>query len=139
MFSAIVLASFLSAPAHAGGAPSVHVDLAAGARPVSEGAVACQPRVEDFTSARGWGASGALPPDLFQCLPPEGALSGTLELSITVGCGDRVGSVEVLSEGGLPPAVVACVEDGLTSAPLPARGLQPGERFLYPIHFNWPG
>ena len=78
-------------------------------------------------------------PNLFQCVPPDSAPNGTLELSITVGCDGRVSEVEVVSDDDLPPSMVRCVQEILELAPFPAHDLPDGERFLYPMQFAWPG
>jgi len=153
MFSALLSLSLLSPqPALAAGYPAAaYVDLAAGGTRLLRAPAPRDCRAllgaadAGITGARGMDADAVraamaeFHPNLYQCAPPERAASGTLELSITVGCDGQVGAVEVLSDGALPAALVTCVQEILTLAPLPASGLPEGETFLYPIRFDWPG
>jgi hypothetical protein len=84
-------------------------------------------------------AMASFNPNLFQCVSPESAPNGTLELSITVGCDGRVSEVEVISDDDLPAPLVRCVQELLELAPFPTHDLPDGESFLYPMRFAWPG
>jgi hypothetical protein len=65
-------------------------------------------------------------------LPP---MVGEIELEIAVACTGRVQEVAVLSTGGLPDAVVVCVEQTVRYVPFDAHDTLDGYRVGYLLRF----
>lgn len=72
-------------------------------------------------------------PNLLRCLTPGEPAAGTLELELTVGCGGRVSRVAKIDDGGLPPALVACVQETLRYVSFPPHDMPDGFTFGYPL------
>lgn len=84
-------------------------------------------------------AMNAFLPKLQRCFRSGEAVSGTLDLSITVGCDGRVSNVTVEDDGGLPDDLISCVQKTLSYAPFPAHDQPDGFTFQYPMHFDFGG
>lgn len=80
-------------------------------------------------------AMSAFLPTLGRCVP-EGGVSGTAQLELTVGCSGRVAEVRLVDGGGLPGDMLSCVRDSLRYVPFPAHDMPDGFTFAYPVTFS---
>ncbi len=70
-------------------------------------------------------------PSLARCVPAGRALSAQLTVHMEVACTGRVRRVSTVEDGGLPSPIVACLQDTLRYAPLPAHDAAEGFDFDY--------
>lgn len=80
-------------------------------------------------------AMSAFLPHLGRCVP-EGGVTGTAQLELTVGCSGRVAEVRLVDGGGLPGEMLSCVRDTLGYVPFPAHDMPDGFTFAYPVTFS---
>jgi hypothetical protein len=76
-------------------------------------------------------AMDAVLPTLRRCIPAGRTLSARPRLHLEVACTGLVEQVEVVEDGGLPPATAACIVDTLRYADLPAHDAPEGFGFDY--------
>lgn len=68
------------------------------------------------------------------CLPP--GLSGQLLVAFTVACTGEVEALRVLEDRELPPPIVACLTEELTSLRFPPHALPEGASFDYRLYIR---
>ncbi len=86
---------------------------------------------EGLTEEEIGAAMGEFLPALERCVPPGRALTAQLTVHIEAACSGRVTRVTTVEDGGLPPALIACMRDTLRYAPLPAHDAHEGFGFDY--------
>ncbi len=71
-----------------------------------------------------------------KCVPRGSSGAFSVRVELTVGCDGRVTEADVVSAGGAPSNVTACMEKTLGYAGFPAHDMPGGFTFEYPIHFG---
>lgn len=92
-----------------------------------------------LTEAEVSAAMSAFVAHTLACVPEGWGASGTLTVSMSVGCDGRVASVEVVDSGAFPAEMSQCVVEVLGFTPFPPHDQRDGFAFAYPLTFQFSG